>query len=549
MRDVHWESLVDPRTRAVWAKVGWTAFCFAFAGALLSMHGSPHAEVRLTLPQWAIFPGPFWVSLGAMFGSLALVFVAASRYLDRVFVTIGFVITLTLPAFWFTVYGSDGPSVLGLAERFTQTGVLNPRDNVYFQWPLFFNEILIGRSILGLSLPGVLALLTVILSIATPLSMIPIFERIVPDSGPTAVILYFSGFYLVLNWQPVPQTLGFLLFLQCLLLVPRRGASPIAFATLFAAIGLLHPFVGTWLILFLVFSGSLEFALQRKTSSLGALLAVVAIQAAILAYQSTLFFGQVARVLSGYLKAVSDVQLTQGGVTRYGLLAQRLPNSVSDVALRAIGWINLAIVLVMIGIAFVRGIRRIAKSPFQSGLVLSGLFQVIGGFFAPILGVRGFQVAALPLPSKVLEAGRTSRKKTTPLVVAVVILLFVGNVVGMFSATTNYQNDQEHAAAQFYDANVYGLPKRVVVLADHSMAGYLGSRLPARATLIDSLLLSPNLIDSSNPNVVCLSSQLRTEFDTLGFFSNTKFNTYFDRVASSYLEIYDSGDVQWLVSE
>src|SRR5439155_225172 len=82
MRDVHWESLVDPRTRAVWAKVGWTAFCFAFAGALLSMHGSPHAEVRLTLPQWAIFPGPYWVSLGAMFGSLALDFVDCNSVVD-----------------------------------------------------------------------------------------------------------------------------------------------------------------------------------------------------------------------------------------------------------------------------------------------------------------------------------------------------------------------------------------------------------------------------------------------------------------------------------
>jgi len=192
------------------------------------------------------------------------------------------------------------------------------------------------------------------------------------------------------------------------------------------------------------------------------------------------------------------LELIGGTSTEVAGPEPRLLYSLSSQPLhRATAYVVIAIFTVLLLLSLILFILKSVEylSPVQLSIGLAGVAYYIGGFFLPIIGVRGLQLGLLPMGA--LMAGWKGNKKIIKVVVLLVLVLspvvgLNGIVNASISGGSNTQSYHAHEAGEHIVE--YGMADGETVLKDPS-AG-----------------LPPEFTTEQDENVVTVEEVIRTGY-------------------------------------
>lgn len=416
----------------------------------------------------------YWIGLALVLVSLyGIILVTNNNYL-RWLSLVALVLSMySLSYFYSLLPGSDSHYFRGLTEYFFQnegSQIFNWR-HYYFEWPGFFITSKIVTMLSGLELNAYQFVQYSLMGFILVTGLYLNLSGTIKKNSSLAVISYFIILFYFLNFQNVPFTLAFCLFILLLMIekiVPKSFGKVFLILLFFIAITATHSFVPLFYL-------SYQFVLylvnkDRTTLSLFVINAVF-----FFLYQITrapLSFVKDVRMLltssSEYSATIqTTVQVSSNSIDAFAQLISRAV-IVSTAALCLLGFILLILK---------RGTKNHDKAVFIIGFLYS-----IGGVFTFLLGTRALSIFMVPLSLGVaylVESKFTKRFKPFIIAIFVLLLLFFPFVPlhGSFSnEDIQFQTIEAYDAANMLLDN-YDLSKDGNVLADYRVVTYFESRM------------------------------------------------------------------------
>jgi hypothetical protein len=368
----------------------------------------------------------FWVGLCLGFAGLGgLVLTSRSRYVHWLASCL-FVLLLTAPQFLYLSWGSDF-GALSIFVRYTQAvGTLDFQRDVavgsYFQWPvsILFHSFLVDALGVGSHTAVHIGFVFVILCVGGGLYALWFYGLPEGESSSRAVfwgiVVYFAGFYWMLNWQAVPYAFSMALFLPMLALLDKRTLShKIALLLLFAVGIETHALFGIWSILIVGLLVALGILERRMTLTLSLAMLMAVAQISLIIYKNIRFFRYIMFNLQGYSRAFLEIAGSDKVLARQakGALSP-LSSDVTGAVLKVLSWSDLAFVGIAFVIATLVVIQNRRLRNREVALLGTGALHFAAGTMFVAIGARSIQliamVPALFVADGIAHGGRIARR-------------------------------------------------------------------------------------------------------------------------------------------
>jgi hypothetical protein len=395
----------------------------------------------------------FWVGLIAGFAALAgLVLTTKSCYAHWLASCL-FLLFLSAPQFLYLSWGSDAGALPDLVEYVRVVGQLDLSRDVavhsYFQWPasILFHAYLadalgvarhtavqIGFFFVGISVGGGLFVLWLHGLPARPNSTGAAFW---------GLVLYFAGFYWLLNWQAVPFAFSLALFFPMLALLGRRTWQEKSLLLLFFLVGIeSHALYGVWSTAIVAILIVLGAAMQRNRSMLSLLLFVVVAQSAVIIYKNTRFFEYVVHSMQGTYQAFLETGASDRALAKQiGTALSPLSNEPAAAVLKALSWCDLVFVTATFAIGALVVLRHRRVRHREIALFGTGSLHFFLGIVLAAIGTRSLQLVGMVPAFFVADAmahGGYLARRAILLASLISLLLFPAAIIRSHQMSGNF---------------------------------------------------------------------------------------------------------------
>jgi hypothetical protein len=336
----------------------------------------------------------FWFSLSPMLVSVYLIALAGGRYSKWISVVGIFTLLNSLSYFYYTLPTSDSQYFRGLTEYFVSSNNIPAAlktSQLYFEWPNFFMFNKMAISVMGTSPRCFEFISYFVLGFLLTTILYAYFSKASKEGAFFAVIGFSLAMWNFLNYQWVPFTLSFALFLLIVMLDAkwneshRKQSLDIVTMVLVAAISFTHPFVP--LFYFLYTLARYLFSREGRYVRL---------------FIFSICFYMLVQVFQAPLSFVRNLQaiLTRIQSTEYSSLAQRTlqvaPNSL-DAVCQLFSRSIVIVVLVIFGIGFTASIIKRKTQLHDNALLVSGIVHLFLGGVTQVLGSRAIALLFIPV--------------------------------------------------------------------------------------------------------------------------------------------------------
>jgi hypothetical protein len=422
------------------------------------------------------------------------------------------------------VPGSDSQFFRGLNEYFISTSrtPLEP-NHTYFEWPLFFMLNDMATSVTGLALFQFEFVNYSLIGFLSITALYKYFARSYRNGALLAVACFFIGMFYFLNYQAVPFSLAFALFLLLLMIGDRITSSlegNLVAILLFTGIAFSHAFVP----LFFVFYEFIWYLFSRNKAHLRLSLLTLAIYFAVQIFQTPLSLTDTIR---GFLETTSE----------YGKIVQATlkPATVQvDVVAQSISRLVVISALVICVSGFLmlvirKKIRNHDKVIFVTGAIYSAL-----GALIQVLGSRTIPLVFIPVCLGVCYMFGTRFKRYLMFLLLILVILFPFILLHMSFEDDQlmFQTKESYVAGNFV-VERYNWAVPSLVLAHTRVATYLRSKQNGQANFESDF--SPGFPRINNYDCI---------FYTIGLGKNLlKYNLTLDKILSEEMVncVYDDG--------
>ena len=422
--------------------IGWITFFIGLILIMLSWHFTypifmPELN-EITFNQFypTIWPGIILSAIGLFIAG----YYSKRKSIKIICVAIFPIIMVSITYFFSYLPTSDSAGIKAMFEVFHHTG-LDSSVEPYFQFPTFFTLNEISSQILSLNAIGVglifFTLFGVLISIYIFLFLKNISMNQSYNIAFIAIFLYFTGIFSNLNYQWVPQTLAFVLFVLLLFIFNKnRFGFQLLSILIFIALAFTHIFIPALFLLFLVFYSIKEKKYQNSFLLMGC------IYIALLFYHATFYPPLVFEAFRESIYGLGEdyvASLSRSFKETTGL---------TDQIISTINRVRIPITWLIVSIGFL--LLWIKKKISYKAIALGfsgGLYLVIG-FFYPVLGTRSLQILFIPL---VIGIGfyLSKWKKITLILVMILLILSLSGPMREAHDSYLFQLEEEEHACNF----------------------------------------------------------------------------------------------------
>jgi hypothetical protein len=416
----------------------------------------------------------YWVGLSLTLASLFLLGITTKSYLWKWVIAVSLVTAMfSISYFYYLIPGSDSQSFRGLNEYYISTSrVPTEPHHTYYEWPQFFMLSNLVTSIAGLPLAMFEFILYALIGFLFTSALYTYFAKFSKNGAFMAVGCFFLGMYYFLNYQSVPFSLAFALFLILLMMGDRifdsRATSFVA-VLLFCAVTLCHAFVPLFFVLYEL----VWYILNRKSDYLKMFSLTLTIYVAVQLFQAPLSLVDRIRV---FLYALSSEygQIAQATLTpataQFDVFAQLISRSV----------VICAVIISIAGFLIILTKRRLKDH--EKVIFISGaLYSALGAAFQ-VLGSRAFPLLFIPVSLGACYVLETRFKQFLKVFMLILFILFPFILihVSFDDSQIMFQTKEGYVADNFmldhYNWNLTSL-----VLAHTRVTTYLVARENGRA--------------------------------------------------------------------
>ncbi|MGC9336063.1 MAG: hypothetical protein ACP5JJ_18115, partial [Anaerolineae bacterium] len=421
----------------------------------------------------------FWLGLAAGFPALGgLVLTSASPYVHWIASSL-FPLFLSAPQFLYLSWGSDAGALADLLQYARTVGPLDMSQHValhsYFQWPasILFHSFLVDA--LGVTGYGAIHVVFFFLALSIGGALFILWLGN-PPAGPQStgavfwgIVLYFAGFYWLLNWQAVPYVFALALFFPLLALMGRRTVQDKILFRLFFLVGIeSHALFGVWSTAIVAMLCVLGAAARRPRPTLSLLLLLAVAQASVIIYKNTRFFKYTVRSLQGTYQALLEVGASDRALARQVETAlSPLSNEPASAILKALSWCDLAFVVTAFAIStlFVIRTRRLRRR--EIALLGAGSLHFLLGTVLAAIGTRSLQLVGMVPAFFVVDGlayGGRAVRKALLLSSVISLMLFPAAVIRSHQISGNFVKPSNLVVKEYLDKHSRHLSGAVVIL-------------------------------------------------------------------------------------
>jgi hypothetical protein len=358
----------------------------------------------------------YWLGLPIVFATFYIMAILFEKNSLKWIATSGIVIFMYSMAYfyWFTP-GVDSTFVRGLTEYFAETGDLDPSITYhsYYQWPLFFVLSKMAYT-LGLDLRCFEFILFGLLGFLYATSLYSIFHKFSKDGAYLAVISYFILMVHYLNYQFAPFSLGIGLLFVLFMLDARENKTWATVSTIliiYTSMALIHAFLPVFFIVYTF----IKYIVSKDRTYVSLFLLALIMYFIVLMVQAVIFFHMaVEQLLSLY--STEYIRFAETFTTQAMTPLEKLS--------QIIGSTILIVTALVAGSGFLILLLKRKLGHTNFSLFLSGAIYAIASALLPILGVRAFAIACIPLSLGVTYFTKTKFKMHFQCLFLIIITLF-----------------------------------------------------------------------------------------------------------------------------
>jgi hypothetical protein len=473
----------------------------------------------------------YWIGLSLILATLFLAGVTSKSDTWKCIITISLIMAMfSISYFYYMVPGSDSQFFRGLNEYFISTSrTPSEPSHTYFEWPLFFIVNDIATSVTGLALFQFEFVNYSLIGFLSITALYKYFARSYRNGALLAVACFFIGMFYFLNYQAVPFSLAFALFLLLLMIGDRITSSlegNLVAILLFTGIAFSHAFVP----LFFVFYEFVWYLFSRDKAHLRLSSLTLAIYFAVQIFQTPLSLTDRIR---GFLETTSE----------YGKIVQATlkPATIQlDVVAQSISRLVVISALIICISGFLmlvirKKIKNHDKVLFVTGAVYSAL-----GAMIQVLGSRAIPILFIPICVGICYLFGTKLKKCLISLLLVLLILFP-----FIQLHLSFEDDQlmfqtkESYIAENFMIERYNWTVPSLVLAHTRVSTYLRTKQNGQASFESDF--SPSFPRINNYDCI---------FYTVGLGKNLlKYNFTLDKILGQEMlnRIYDDRASQMII--
>jgi len=466
------------------------------------------------------------------------------------------VLLLSAPHFLYIAWGSDAGSLANMSAYAKLMETFNfERDfavNSYYQWPsgIFFSQFIADLLNVDVYVAAAIVFVIACVSVSSGLfllwySRLDEYTR-KQSSVFWGVVVYFAGFYWLLNWQSAPYVFALVFFIPSLALLERNNWKVRLLFLLLVLVGLeSHALFGIWLIMILAAYLFVSFFKKSNKNpvSISILMIVLTSQITLILYKNVRFFKHLVLNLKGYYTALmqtdaSDKVLVAQVNSALSVLPQ--DTSIFDVLLKSISFLDLAFLGTAIIAAAIFAIINKRLRILEISFLFAGIAYFIIGMLYAAIGMRSIQLIAL-VPSYFVVYSISVRGKWHNLIL---VLCVIGLLLFPAAIIRSHQNSQNFVTPA--DLAFYNFINHFQEEVQNSTGMIFSEGIRPVDFRINHLLISPTTIGFSggcNGRLLFIDSpQLRNQLSYL-FRGASKhdIDIYVNEINPSV--VYDNGHI------
>lgn len=427
----------------------------------------------------------YWFSLSLMLTSICLIaFTGKSNYLKWACVVGIFALLHSLSYFYFTLPTSDSQYFRGLTEYFVSSnsvsGALKP-SQLYFEWPSFFILNKMAISAFGISARYFEFIAYFVIGSLLTTVLYAYSSKVSKGSAFFAVIGFSLAMFNFLNYQWVPFTLAFTLFLLLVMLDTKSNGShgrqslDIFTVVLVAAISLTHPFVPLFYISYIL----VRYLFSQERRYLNLFLFSLAFFMLVQVFQAPLNFVKNLNTILVHIQS-----------TEYNRAAEMIlagPSNSYDATSQLISKFIVIVILAIFGIGFATSIIKKKMHRQDIAILVSGIVYMLAGGVTQVLGTRAIPIIVIPVccsGAYYLYKSRFGPYLKYVFLILLMLFPFVLVHSSFFDSEIFFQTKETYDASNFM-IDHYNWANTGLILAHVRVATYLESRQPL-ATLFEN---------------------------------------------------------------
>jgi len=413
----------------------------------------------------------YWFGLPLTLATMLVMAITFKSHYSKWIITVSLAMTMySLSYFYYMLPGSDSHYFRGLTEYFIKTKDLDPtiKGHFYFQWPAFFLLSDIATSIIGIPLTAFEFLLYTIIGFLFVTALYVYAFKALKNGGFLAVIAFFMAMYYFLNYQCVPFSLAFALFLLMVMLETRQKSAATTLATLllFAGTSFLHAFVPLFFVLYLF----IRFILDRRRFYGHLFTLTLIIYLLIQVTMAKLSFEQNIRsaisLTPEYLKIVETT-----------IPAAHIPiDVIAQIFSRIVTFLTIAICFIGFVILLIRKkLRNLDKAIFLTGFLYSAAGTVLY-----ILGSRAIPLAfiSVSLGASYFLHGKFRKPMIFLFLILTILFTFIPLHSSFYDSQIMFQTEEAYKMENFM-IDRYNWTRSDVILAHVRVITYLRAKQPS----------------------------------------------------------------------
>jgi hypothetical protein len=475
----------------------------------------------------------FWFSLSLMLISVYLIALTGkSNYLKWMGVVGIFALLHSLSYFYFTLPTSDSQFFRGLTEYFVSSnnvsGALKP-SQLYFEWPSFFILNKMAISVLGISARGFEFIAYSVIGFLLTTVLYAYFSKVSKGGAFFAVIGFSLAMFNFLNYQWVPFTMAFTLFLVLVMLDAESNGShgkqslDIITVVLVVAIAFTHPFVPLFYILYTL----VRYLFSRERRYLNLSLFSCALFMLVQVFQAPLNFVKNLNTILTHIQSTeynrAAEMILQGGSNSFDATSQLFSKFI------------VIVILAIFGISFTTAIIKKKMQRQDIAIFASGIVYMFAGGVTQVLGTRAIPILCIPVccsGAYYLFKSRFGSYLKYVFLILLMLFPFVLVHSSFFDSEIFFQTKEAYDASNFM-IDHYNWTTTGLILAHIRVITYLEARQPL-----------PSSFESESSPLFPRISKYETIVYTIGLGKNLlKYNYTQEKITSEihFNQVYSNG--------
>lgn len=421
----------------------------------------------------------FWIGLGAGFPALAGLVLTSKSPPVHWMASCLFLLFLSAPHFLYLSWGSDAGALPDLVQYARTVDQLDLSRDVavhsYFQWPasILFHSFVVDT--LGVSQYGAVQAVFFFLALSVGGGLFSLWlgsAPAEPDSTRAVfwgLVLYFAGFYWLLNWQAVPYAFSLALFFPLLALMGRRTIQDKILFLLFFLVGIeSHALFGVWSTAIVAMLFVLGATARHPGPALSLVLLLAVAQASVIIYKNTRFFKYTVRSMQGTYQALLETGASDRALARQVETAlSPVSNGADGALLKALSWCDLAFVVTAFALSTLVVLRTRRLRQREIALVGAGSLHFLLGTMLAAIGTRSLQLVGMVPAFFVVDGlayGGRAVRKAILLSSAISLILFPAAVIRSHQISGNFVKPSNLLVKEYLARHKEDLSGAVVIL-------------------------------------------------------------------------------------